>query len=432
MLKTSSTARSFWEWPLALLLIAVAFFWARQLESPISFQDGFGWDGVEYGRMAAQFAAGEAPRAEAPFVYRIGTPWLVAQLSPDNPLAGFWLLNLGAALVAPLLLFAWFKSFKLKAIIRLLMLASFLFAWHTPLRFTFYYPVWVDPLMWLWWLLGLLMLLKTPRRPGPIWLVSWTLFAASGAAIREVILLLPLLLALRGHKAGELLALWRQPQKLAARFFAQLHLVDLLPFAAGVGVLLLIQAWATPTNSYSFASTAIIWLYQKGIPHMLHGLQLAFSPMIFAGLLLALKQKNWKGFAGDTATPLFFALCLFVLGWTGGSDTERILYWAAPLLMVIAGTGLKGLLDKRRGWLWLALLILLEAAGQRWILPTPDYLAEAVSGWPVLTFWNDGTQYLDLYSFHGERRLEALSLAQYTLVNGFIAWLIMRTRPDST
>ncbi len=430
MTNPSPTARSFWEWPLALLLIAAAFFWAGQLESPISYQDGFGWDGVEYGRMAAQFAAGVAPKAEAPFVYRIGTPWLVARLSPDNPLAGFRLLNLGASLIAPLLLFAWFKSFRLEPFMRLLMLASFLLAWHTPLRFSFFYPVWVDPLLWLWWLGGLLMLLKTPRRTGPIWLVAWTLFAASGAAIREVILLLPLLLALRGHSAGDLLAHWRKPLKLAGSLLEKMRLLDLLPFAAGIAVLLMIQAWATATNSYSFASTAIIWLYQKSIPHMLHGLQLAFSPLIFAGLLLAYRRGSWQGFAGDTGTPLIFALSLFVLGWTGGSDTERILYWAAPLLMVIAGTGLKGLLDTRQGWLWLALLILLEAAGQRWILPTPDYSAEATSGWPLLSFWADG-QYLDLYSFHGERRLEALSLAQYTLVNGIIAWLILRVRPGS-
>lgn len=418
----ASPARSFLlQWLPALLLILVAALAALGLEERITYHAGFGWDGVEYGRIAAQLAGGGQPVAEAPFVYRIGTPWLASLLGGDNLLQGFFLVNFTAALVAPILLFLWLLGFPIRRDTRLLLLATFLFTWHTPLRFTVFYPAYVDPVMWVLWLGGLLALRATPLRPGPAWLSAWMLFAAVAAAFREVLLLLPLMLPLRQIDPLELLRARPAWRGLRSWITARLRISSIAPLLTGLLLLVLIQAWARATNDYGFARTAVLWTYQKGLPHMLHGALLAFGPLVLLCAGGTLFRVRLSAFGRDVFPGLLLP-ALIMFAWVGGSDTERILYWAAPLLLVLAGIGIDRLRATGGGLLLLAVMLGAEVIGQRWFWAIPDHPSDATTPLPLLGFWTDQMQYLDLYSFHGERRLQALSLAQYLLLAAGLGW----------
>src|SRR5256885_12511004 len=70
----------------ALFLLADAAVAATQ--PLIDVADGKGWDGASYYTVAQQLASGERPTEEAPFVYRLGTPFLAATDSPNERNAG--------------------------------------------------------------------------------------------------------------------------------------------------------------------------------------------------------------------------------------------------------------------------------------------------------------------------------------------------------
>ena len=42
------------------------------------------WDAGQYYNMTGQLARGETVDAEAPYAYRLGVPWLVGRISPND------------------------------------------------------------------------------------------------------------------------------------------------------------------------------------------------------------------------------------------------------------------------------------------------------------------------------------------------------------
>ena len=63
-------------------------------QSQISYNNGQGWDGVEYYKTAQAFKDNIKPLAKAPFVYRIGTPYLAQLTSPSDINFGFKTVNI--------------------------------------------------------------------------------------------------------------------------------------------------------------------------------------------------------------------------------------------------------------------------------------------------------------------------------------------------
>ena len=98
------------------ILIVLAVFLVTNLASqifqpPITYNNGQSFDGVFYARMAYQISAGLPISTEAPFVYRIGTPFLVSIISKDHLVLGFKAANILANLLATLLFIFWLRFF---------------------------------------------------------------------------------------------------------------------------------------------------------------------------------------------------------------------------------------------------------------------------------------------------------------------------------
>jgi hypothetical protein len=152
------------------LVIRLALFllinWTSLIfQDPISLNGGQGWDGVSYVKVARQLAAHQTPGADAPFVYRIGTPLLVSIYFENDILFGFKVINLIANLITTVLFVFWLRLNLNDWKIRLLLTALFLLMWHGPIRFVYYYAAYTDP--WLFvallsGLIGIQLLKETP------------------------------------------------------------------------------------------------------------------------------------------------------------------------------------------------------------------------------------------------------------------------------
>lgn len=152
------------------------------------------WDADEYFRMAEQFAAGQAPTRAAPYVYRLATPWLVATFWPEELVAGYLAVNLAATAATIVLMAVWLRRFVATRWARLIPITLFVIEWHGPARFVFYYPVYVDPLVYPFLVGGLILadMLHVDWTPR---VVTWlAVLCLVGAFAREVVLVIPLAL----------------------------------------------------------------------------------------------------------------------------------------------------------------------------------------------------------------------------------------------
>ncbi len=418
----SSRRASILAWLALLLLVLGAALLSWKIQAPISLEGGRGWDGVDYVGMATQLSRGERPQAHAPFVYRVGAPALAGWLDPADPLRGFRLLNGALVLALPLLLFGWLgnPSLGLRPAWRWGAAALFALQWHAPLRLVPFYPAHVDPLFWLFWLLALLGLERGRRVGESARAAGWTLFALLALPVREV-LLLPLLAQVVqgaplpwGAGSGRAWIRWLRQEMPRLR---------LLPVLAGVVVFLAIRSWAAPVDTYGFAKTALLWLWLKSLPQLLHGFAQAVGPGVLVFLLLRAKWRSARLSLADLAGRpdwLLILAAVLALGWVGGSDTERLLFWAAPFWLGLAARAGQELLPRmRKGaslWAWAICLAVLQAISQRLFWLIPDHPGSETLVLPLLTPPSSTGRYLDLWSQHAQPEVAVLSLFQYVMV----------------
>ena len=288
------------EWAIVATLFVLVAALCLAFQKPLTYHDGQGWDGVSYFQMAQSIVSHERPSAIGPFAFRLGTPALVAWLFPGNLLLGFKLINLAACLLSTALLTLWLRRFIETPWLRLALIAAYLTQWHAPLRFTAHYAAYTDP--WLFvFVLGALLL----KRQLPLVGLCFV-----GALFREAIVAVPLALFLvsRGRQ-------W-------------------LPLLGGILGVVATHLLATQADSYSFARTVGQWAYNKPLPVYVHGLFISFGPALVLPIYFWRKAAEWL----KSQPVLAWALAIFlVLGWVGGSDTERIVYWAMPIVYSLFG-----------------------------------------------------------------------------------------------
>ena len=141
-------------------------------QAQIGVNDGKGWDGAWYVTVAQEISGGQPLVAEAPFVYRVGTPALAALVDRDNLILGFKVVNLAANVTLTLLLMVWLRLFVKDWRVRLGLILAFLLQWHGPIRFVHFYPVAADNWFAALLLAGLLAIHSLEKR------VSWLAIAA--------------------------------------------------------------------------------------------------------------------------------------------------------------------------------------------------------------------------------------------------------------
>ncbi|MBB6050008.1 hypothetical protein [Armatimonas rosea] len=425
----------------ALVLFALVAGLSLVFQKPLTYHDGQGWDGVAYYQLAQQVAQHEPLRAIGPFAFRLGTPVLVGVLFPGKLLLGFKLVNLIGCLLSTVLLTFWLRRFVASSWLRLALVVGSLTQWHAPLRFTAHYAAYTDPWLFVFLLGGLLALpwgtgtppayptSGAPATPSPSGsafrgrrggaegrgggvyggvyggVQSWWFVGLCfvGGLFRESVVVVPLALL------------------LASRGRAWLPLL-----AGGLGIVAT-HLLAHQSDSYSFARTVGQWAYNKPLPVYLHGLFIAFGPALVLPIFFWRTAGAWlKG-----QPVLAWTLGIFlVLGWVGGSDTERIVYWAMPVVYALIGV----ILEKHalpRGFL--IALVALQLLSHRifWLLP--DFPSTGSSPLPLFTPPTSTCQYPDLWSYQAERRIQLVALVEYLLVAlGLWLWLAWEQRRNAS
>lgn len=139
-----------------LIVISAAFVVLNIYQKPITFGNGFGWDGGRYGNISLQFILNREILDVDPFARRLLTPYIVSKLYSYNQDAQkidaeairqeFARLNIFASILSSILLTGWLALRLVYWRLAALLGSLYVLHWLGPLRFAFYYPTLVDSL----------------------------------------------------------------------------------------------------------------------------------------------------------------------------------------------------------------------------------------------------------------------------------------------
>lgn len=416
-----------------VILLAVVFAvttWSASLMQHVTVTRY--WDGDEYYFMTEQIAAGQVPHVGAPYVYRLATPWLVARVwPPDRIVTGFRTINIAAAAATTLLLLVWLRRFVAQRWARLIVVALFIIEWHGPVRFVFYYPVYVDPLAFPCLIGGLILideLRAKDREARGVLVWSLTALCVVGVLVREVMVVIPLALLCVDNPVGAR-AGWIA---WARRFDPRL----LIPAVVSGGVIELTHLVTQPRVAFSFLGTAALRLRTKPAFTWVLAWFITFGPILL--LTFYDWRRVWRTLA-DRQDLAAYLVLFAVLAYIGGSDTERFVFWAMPVVYLLIAQALVAHRRALDSTYLAAVLVVAQLVSARvlWSIPSPGLdvssLAEmptlAAKTWAILNrlvviddyHWN-------LWSNFGSRPFHALLLAIYLVFcAAMIGWIHRRT-----
>lgn len=409
-------------WPLealsAVAVVASFALWAGLTQAPTS---SVTWDAVQYYLVASQLAAGQVPVAEAPYVYRLGLPWLVAQFWPADPARGFFLINLGCGLAVAALLSLWLRSGVERWSVRLALVALFAAAWHAPIRYVHFNGGYVDPPFLVLVLVGLLMLQAMWHTAKPLQVAAFTALVAVGAFIRETMLMLPAAAMLLGNPIHVPLAVGEALRRM--RWFL------LVPIAAGVVVIAITHAVVVADTTRSFFAAALQWIRKPPTSYLLAWFT-AYGPV------LALLAFDWRQVVADLRERQhlagFFLLCA-VLAYFGGSDTERFVFWAMPVVYLLLGRSFERHRQLFRSVMLATGLIAAQAISARifWTIPDPRLDAVPLGANAGLgeRLYSIADRVLVIDNFHwnlwssfGSQPFKLVRLSMYVAVTAALVW----------
>lgn len=388
-------------------LAAVAVSLSALTQESLQSEGGLGFDGSQYALLTSQCWT-EPLRALEPFVYRIGAP-CIAALLPGPPKTSLLVVNVTSSVLLLFLLAAWLRRHVPSNIVPWLLVA-FAFHWLGPLRYSWWYPTYIDPPA----LCVMTAALLLRDRPAP-----FVLLCMLGALIRETTLMVPAAFAV-----GRLLTLTAWGTRLEWRGVLADRSVR-SAIAGTIGAVLAIgfaHAVVTPSSDYWMADAALYWAYTKPFPSY------ALAWCITYGPILALPMVSWRPVARWLADAPEYAVLLAgiaVMAWIGGSDTERFLLWGAPIALAAIGVAAANI-EWRRSLGALALLAAGQILNGRWFLETPIASAPAPRAWPILTPLR-AHRFEDLLSQTPDHVASAVALIQYlALAVTLILWLRRR------
>jgi hypothetical protein len=389
------------------------------------------WDADEYYWMAVLMQKDAPVIGSAPWVYRIGTPWL-ASFAPKPRIANavpFFVINIASAIASALLLAIWLRRFVRSSFVRVLLVVLFIAAWHAPTRFVYYYPMYVDPLFIAFMMLGVLLVDATrhgaPERAAPV----LTLVSFLGTLCRESMLLVPLAFLCVHNPLSAGKGRWRPVRDTVAA---------LAPLAASVLALAYVRAVAFPTEPYSASAEALAMVRKKPVFTWILAWFITFGPGVLA--VICFDGRRARRFLQERPHLAFHLAACGLLGFFGGTDTERILIWSMPVIYALAGQALERHAAILKNAPLVIVLVIAQAVSARifWPIPSPKYDPQPFAELPSLPakvydalnrLIVMDTYNLNMWSYFGSRPWHAVLLAYDVLfVVAIVAWLRMRAR----
>jgi hypothetical protein len=194
---------------------------------------------------------------------------------------------------------------------------------------------------------------------------------------------------------------------------------------------------ASPVAGRSFSAAVAQWIHKPLSSYVLAWLA-SFGPVVAIALF------DWRGglayLRDHQPVGLLLAICA-VLAFVGGSDTERFVFWSAPVILLLVGRGVEHherILSNRY---LLSAIVIAQAIVARVFWPIPDP-TEAVASladasniyekvYAVLDrlFVIDSFHY-NLWSSFGSVPFRMLRLALYAAATGGLV-LVMKNREVS-
>jgi len=406
----------------AVVLLFVATTLAANLfQPPISHRGGAPWDAEGYVFMARRFAEGMPLAGTAPFVHRLGTPYLASFLDLSDPVDAFRRVNLVANACATLLLWVWLTRFVARPWIRILLCGLFVTHWNGFTRFVFYLSPITDPWALVFVLVGLLALDELGRdsraaeRPWLLVLLGGTVLV--GTLFREFVAVL-----------GVAALLARNPIVLGGDRPVTVRFAEMLPFlpilGCGLVGIVLSHGLVTATNDYSFAANAWWFLWNKPpATYLLAWLEM-FSPWFF---FVVYDWRETMRFGVRHQAMLVFLAAIAGISWVGGGHTERFVLWASPVVLALVGRAL----ERHAHALTVpvaALLALVTILVGRLFWAIPDHPPTGFGSKLLLfTTLGPGTGLFDLLTFTQTASRVALADLQHLAVGSLLlVWLRSR------
>ena len=370
-------------------------------------------DAKEYYGMAQQFGAGlPFAMAEAPFVYRIATPWLAGFAT--RPLiydvVPFFVINITSAFVIALLLLVWLRQFVASPAVRLLLVTMFLAEWHGPARFVYFYPIYVDPLFIVFLMAGLLLVVRTrlqpPERVAPV--LALVVFLGTLSRESMVVVALAFIACHNAFTAGS--RNWRPRDAVWA----------IVPLLAALLALAYTRAVGFPTAPYSPLSEPLSMLHKKPVFTWVLAYFFTFGPAALA--LIAADGRRAIEFLRSRPELAVYLVSCGILSFFGGTDTERIACWGAPVVYLLVGRAIERHWTALRSVPLVAVLVGAQVVSERilWPIPSTYYIVKAFTDFDSrLAQLYDAvnrlividTHYANLWSYFGSRPWHALLLA---------------------
>jgi hypothetical protein len=350
-----------------------------------------GWESTIYKATADAFRSGDQPTGTMPAVARIGVPFVVS-LMPFETADGFSFLNLCANFLSTILLFVWLKR-RLSEGLSIGLTLAFCVHWLGPTRFAYWAPISTDPWAFVALIAGLLIIdAKLSSRQ--VLIIS--LVALSGVLIRESVIVVPIVFAVK-------LITQRGPRWL---------LYSVLPLIASAIGLFIVRSQVHMTADIGLLQTMYHWAFEKTFPEVVLGFFMSFG----IGGVLAFSRKTRTHI---TAHPehLAFVIVLGMAAWFGGTDTERIFLWSAPIMLLWIGYGLE-----RSRFLIIASASF-SALTCRLFWETPQYPGGPTDVMRFLTPLTSDVLYTELLSFHMLRGSSALIVIQYMTLTALLLML---------
>ncbi len=399
---------------LLIILIGILAFmiFGYYFQEQITYNSGLGWDGRDYFKIAQDFNSHNLPVARAPFVYRLGTSYLVSTFFSNNMMDGFKIINILASVLVIFAIWYFLYTYGTNYLLRLLLVLSYLSYWQSPLRLSYFYPVHSDPIGVLFLFINLIISFKyynTYKKQYLYWLI---LTSFIGVFFREITLIPSIALIISSIK-------------YLSKYKINYDKLTLIPLAIGLLAIAITHIIAQANDSYHFINSAIGWIYRKSTIMYLHSILLSVGPIIL--ICLYYYKESIEILKNDKFLSSFLVLILFV-SYAGGSDTERLIMWGAPAIYVIIAKLISNHKEITKNKLLMVVLFISQMLVNRVFMPTPDYNYTAKSVFPILTPLASNFRLLDLWAIHADSRFILISAIQYFLLSILVIILIKYTK----
>lgn len=398
----------------AIILSVITIAISHLLQPEISFNNGLGWDGVNYHQMAEQIANGEQVSTKAPFVSRVGLPYLVAKVYPDNIKSGFLYLNWFFSILNSILLALLLARFINRKWVIYLLVFMYITQWHGYHRFGTFYPVQVDPLAISLILASLLVLLKRGITSLDIILLS--VITLLGTFVREIVVIPSVLIIAKAY-------FYFKKSKVTEALEVNLIQVNkyllTLPLLIFLIVYAIVALSVEPTNSHKFYNAAADMLYTKSLFRFFHSWIVAYGAVIILPALFYIQTIDYLKQHKIMATYLAI---IIVFSYVGGADTERIAYWGFPVVFILAAKVLDTIELTKANKNFLYGLLLIQVVSQRLFSIIPDYPSDCNSTTVLLTPIGNCFPYLNLFPAHSELIPAVIGFAEWGTVIVVLWW----------